>query len=453
LYPPAHGVNNRDRMGSPELQTILKLARDAGYAVPNLNFFTFAPYYKNLGLPEINREYFGEREESPLLNWLDRHLKDSTTENPFFVWFHTTIVHQPYRPAPESLPDTLENLEKRPGIKAVLNGAIVPKGSTQFQEGDQPILEALYDAEVRRVDRFFGEVLKRLEEAGQFDKTLIVLTADHGEELLDHGFVGHASTSLEAKLFDELVHIPLILSYPGKVPAGSTIAQPASQVDIFPTLLRLLNLEAKSPLEGTDLFDLPASRPIYFESVIAGNQTPHNREHEWVRGILKGRYKYTSNGQLYDHSTDPSELKDIAADNPETVESLQTALESWLSESKALGERLFGSSDRVMLNVRPQECPRIYTPGNKQTLEYDIHTGALLFDWSGDMKTTYEIEYDIGTGDHNVAGKYEIQGNHQILGPFPRELWINLKAWNPFRFRVSPQSTEPCWSEWVEFYF
>jgi hypothetical protein len=52
-----------------------------------------------------------------------------------------------------------------------------------------------------------------------------------------------------------------------------------------------------------------------------------------------------------------------------------------------------------------------------------------------------------------VAGRYEVLGNHQIMGPFPRELWGDLKAWNPFRIRVTPKQDEPCWSSWVEFRF
>ena len=69
------------------------------------------------------------------------------------------------------------------------------------------------------------------------------------------------------------------------------------------------------------------------------------------------------------------------------------------------------------------------------------------------METTYLVEYDIGVGDHHVAGTYEVQGNHQIMGPLPKELWTDLKAWNPFRIRISPKTEPPCWSRWVEFRF
>lgn len=452
LYPPTHGVNDRDRMGSPDLNTLVKIFREAGYDVPNLNFFTFAPYYRNLGLPSVDRQYFGRSEESPLINWLKGYAKDPE-KKPFFTWFHTTIVHQPYRPTPDRLPDTIENLEKSPGIKAVLNGAIVPSGSTSFSPEDRKVLDTLYNAEVERVDTFFGEVLAILEDEGLLESTLVVLTADHGEELLDHGFVGHASTSLEAKLYEELVRIPLIFSWPGRVPEGGAVLEPASQVDILPTLLRLTKLDVETSTQGIDLFSLPEERPIYLESVIAGNQTPRDRGHIWKRGVRRGHYKYISTGELYDLKEDPGETNNLASAKPEVVTRLKDDLDRWLSDATSLGHKLFQEHHQVYTLPQGSPCPTIYTPENGKSLNYEIHTGALLFDWSGDVETAYEIEYDIGVGDHHVAGRYEVKGNHQLLGPFPRELWTNLKAWNPFKFRVSPKADVPCWSEWTEFNF
>jgi len=439
-------------MGSPELVTLSKIFREKGYRVPNLNFFTFAPYYLNLGLGEIEKEYFGSTEESPLLNWLAKDL-GTDSQPPFFLWFHTTIVHQPYRPAPETLPDTRENLEKSPGIKAVLSGAIVPFGSTQFVDADRAILDLLYDEEIRRVDRFFGDVIELLKRSGELENTLIILTADHGEELLDHDFVGHASTSLRAKLYEELIKIPLIISWPKTVPAGKVVNELVSQIDIFPTVTRLLDAQPKSPVAGVDLFSPIPERPLFFESVIAGNQTPKNREKEWVRAVRKGRYKYISTGEFYNLESDPGEKKDTADKHPELTKALGQELDNWLVETNGLKASTFNSLPQAVRQTGKGSCPRIFTPGNESTLDYDVHTGALLFDWSGDMSTPYLIEYDIGEGDHHVEGRYEIEGNHQILGPLPRELWHDLKAWNPFKIRISPQGTDPCWSDWVTFYF
>lgn len=452
LDPPTHGINNRDHMGSPDLQTLIKIFQRRGYKVPNINFFTFAPYYKNLGLPDIQQDYFGPDPGEELINWLEKNAGRPGGE-PMFLWYHTTIVHQPYNPPSDLLPAPREGLQRSPGIKAVMTGAIVPRGSTQFTAKDRTILDHLYDAELGRVDHLFQKALDILRQKNLFEKTLVILTADHGEELLDHGFVGHASTSLEAKLYEEVVRIPLILSWPGKVPANQTVSYRVNQTDIFPTILRLFEIEIPSYIQGRDLLSLSEERPLFFESVIAGNQTSQERGKEWVRAILQGNYKYISTGELYDLQSTPQETTNLAKAKPEIARHLQGELDSWYRRATALRDRVFTTPPQVYLAGSGPGCPRIFTPDDGKTLDYDIHTGMILFDWKGNKETTYVMEYDIGTGDYHVAGSYELQGNHHLLGPLPRELWGNLKAWNPFRIRVSPKSDPLCWSEWVVFHF
>lgn len=477
LYPATHGVNNRDHMGSADLVTLPKIFKERGYLVPNLNFFTFAPYYRNLGLAEIQHEYFGSSPGDELINWLNKNAGTPHTK-PFFVWYHTTMIHQPYNPPAEDLPAPQEELQKSPGIKAVMTGAIVPRGSTSFTDEDRPILDALYNAEVRRVDRFFKRVLDLLREKNLIENTLIVVTADHGEELLDHGFVGHASTSLEARLYEEFLRIPLMISWPGKVPANRTVTAPVSQIDIFPTLLNLFGIKAPAYIQGRDLLGkVPPDRPLFFESVIAGNQTTADREHLWLRAIRQGNYQYieaktlgalrafavnadlpllksdlTYLPALFNLKSDPAEMTNLVPEKPALAASLRRELDAWHGEATALRNKIFPSRPQVF-SPGSADCPVIHTPEDGKTLHYEVHTGMVLFDWSGDTETTYLIEYDIGTGDHHVAGTYEVRGNHQLLGPLPRELWENLKAWNPFKFRVSPKSEKPCWSTWVVFYF
>ncbi len=452
LYPRVHGIDSRDRMGSPTLMTLTKMFRAAGYEVPNLNFFTFAPYYLHLGLSPIDRPYLGDRESSAIMNWLTKNAQADGKS--FFIWYHTTMVHQPYHPPdPSDLPAPLEELDQRPGIRAVLNGAIVPFGSVQFEPGDKPILDALYDAEMRRVDRLFGKMLGLLRERGLTDSTLIILSADHGEELLDHGFVGHASTSLHAKLYEELIHIPLILSWPGHVPAGLVVSDPVSQIDVLPTIAHLLDFEKPRGVQGVDLFQSRPDRPLYLESVSGGNQTPKSREDEWIRAVRVGRWKYISTEELYDLVLDPKETTNLIGQEPDLADQLKDRMAAFFSQCDDLSRKLFPAAPVSSMTGPVSQCPRIFTPGNGTVLEYDRHTGALLFDWEGNMETSYLIEYDIGTGDHHVEGEYEVQGNHQVLGPLPRELWSNMKEWNPFRIRVSPKQDPPCWSEWVEFRF
>ncbi|MBI4446489.1 MAG: sulfatase [Acidobacteria bacterium] len=449
LYPPTHGVNNRDHMGSPDLVTLIKVFQKLGYRVPNLNFFTFAPYYQNLGLPAVAQEYFGTDSGDELLNWLTKNTGGSP---PFFAWYHTTLAHQPYRPRPEELPLPLEELLKSPGLRAVLSGAIVPKGSTSFSEADRPLIDRLYNGEIGRVDRLFKKTLDLLETKDLRKNTLIVFTADHGEELLDHYFVGHASTSLEAKLYEEIVRIPLILSWPDRIPGGRRVSRPVNQTDIFPTILELFKIPVPKFVQGISLLTRKAlkDRPIFFESVIAGNQTTKEKEDLWIRAIRSRHHKFISNGELYDLRSDPGEKRNLLSRKPELAARLRRELEKWHQNAVEEGRRVFPEKPLVYAEGG---CPRVFTPEKNSVLSFDAHTGMILFDWSGDKNTTYLLEYDIGVGDHHVAGTYEVTGNHQLLGPLNKELWDNLKAWNPFKFRVAPKSQDACWSDWVNFNF
>ena len=448
LDPPTHGVRTRDNTGPRDLPTLVKILQDRGYRVPNINFFTFASYYQNLGLGPIERTYFGKESGDELLNWLNREVGKEKPE-PFFVWYHSTLVHQPYNPPAELLPAPRHELEKSPGIRAVLNGAIVPVGSARFTEQDKPVLNQLYTAEIGRMDRLFNRALDILRTKGALEDTLVVLTADHGEELL--GFVGHASTSLQAKLYEELIRIPLIVSWPGRVPVGR-VSDVASQIDVLPTVLNLLNISLPEIQHGRDLFGGQlGERTLFFESALAGNQTTRENEDLWVRAVRKGNLKYISSEELYDLAADPQEQTNLILRNVPVSDQLRGDLERWLNQQSA--QQIHFDFSKKVDTPLDQACPSIFTPENGRIIDYDVHTGAILIDWTGDRDSTYLVQYQIGEGDHHVAGIFEAQGNHQLLGPLNRELWSNLRAWNPFLIRVAARTANPCWSDWTRFEF
>ncbi|MCP5113013.1 MAG: sulfatase, partial [bacterium] len=105
-----------------------------------------------------------------------------------------------------------------------------------------------YVEEVEFVDRHIGELLEELERRGQLDNTLIVFTSDHGEGLGDHGHIGHVN-----QLYNSLTRVPLILSFPGRLPEGKRITTPAAHIDLYPTILSLLGVETRQRIEGMSL--------------------------------------------------------------------------------------------------------------------------------------------------------------------------------------------------------
>jgi hypothetical protein len=194
---------------------------------------------------------------------------------------------------------------------------------------------------------------------------------------------------------------------------------------------------------------------------VAGNQTTKEREDLWIRGIRTQRFKYIEEWRgseitqrhLFDLLRDPQERRDLATarrrDGAHFEAQVRRITAAAVTERRQYSRTADPSPSQTM---DPKDCPVVEMPEPNQTLQYNLHTGAMLFQWRGSPNAEYVIEYDIGTGEHHVAGQYDARGNYQILGPFPPELWISLKAWNPFKIRVANKGTQ-CWSDWRTFYF
>ncbi len=121
---------------------------------------------------------------------------------------------------------------------------------------DEPGVRALYDGEVRVFDDLVGAILERLETRGILDDTLVVLISDHGEELLERGHVGHTSCNLMGTLYDECIHVPLIMRYPPAIPARTLVEHQVSQVDLLPTIFDLAGVPFEFPGPGASLLPL-----------------------------------------------------------------------------------------------------------------------------------------------------------------------------------------------------
>ena len=115
-------------------------------------------------------------------------------------------------------------------------------------------MRGLYDGQIREMDEtFFRPLVRKLKDLGLYDHTLVIVTADHGEELLEHGFIGHPSTSFKGAAYDELIRIPLTMTCPDLIPAGIRVRSQVQNIDIFPTVLDLLDLPIPESLQGRSL--------------------------------------------------------------------------------------------------------------------------------------------------------------------------------------------------------
>ena len=242
----------------------------------------------------------------------------------FFLYLHTTDVHAPYRPDAalvhrfDSTPDYAGaiDFERTPDLMRMIE-----QGELSPDAADRQRLRALYDAGVVEHDE---ELTTLLQELLARDDILLIVVADHGEELFDHGSVGHGGR----RLHEELVHVPLLVRWPATFAPGTRVRSPVSLVDLSPTVLEALGLP--SSIGSTRARSLRLATEERGRRVTFGDA-------DLQRGITDGRYKYVlrSDGSaaLYDLREDPSEAVDLAATHSVLREAMQAELARYLTDA------------------------------------------------------------------------------------------------------------------------
>lgn len=221
-------------------------------------------------------------------------------------------------------------------------------------------LVARYDEEIRYTDEGIGRLLAALDELGIADRTLVVFTADHGEEFLERDWLGHTRT-----LYDELVRVPLVMRGPG-IPAGGRVDAPVSLVSLAATVVDRLGFDA-SDTPFSEAAPLPledpgpsAIAPAFSEVDYIDNERGFKGAH--LKAIVDGGYKLirddlTGHLQLYDLARDPAERNDLADAQPGRRDELLQRLEAHL---RATGSSSRPTRDRML---SPQELGELEALG------------------------------------------------------------------------------------------
>ncbi|MFK7984449.1 MAG: sulfatase [Sandaracinaceae bacterium] len=260
-----------------------------------------------------------------VISWLDERPEDT----PFFLYVHSIDPHVPYIPPSEELarydPDPYDGPVDFHQNRALLEA--VKGGSLRLNARDRVRLEALYDGEISYHDRHFDAVMEALERRGLAEETLVVFTSDHGEEFWDHDSVGHGHS-----VWEELIHVPLLVRWPGLTDDAVPVEEAVGLVDVVPTALEALGREVPDDVSGRSLAPLlrgqveDAPRPV-----VTGFM-------EGWRTVVVGRYKLiqrtTAHYQVYDLSSDPDETEDLAPTHPILLRYLRGLLGMTLADAE-----------------------------------------------------------------------------------------------------------------------
>ncbi len=333
LHPTVHGVERRGSVLPPGVEFLPEVLREHGYRTgflaTNPNVGSFFGYSR--GFDDFIELY--ERRESGAVNpreliarsdqvvdrakeWLEGSSK------PFFLVVFVVDPHFPYDPPP----DFNRYVDR------------TPPASSQVPEGDPR--HGLYYGEVAFVDHCFGQLMEYLDERGLSERTISILTSDHGEEFFDHGQIGHGKA-----LYDESLRVPLVLRWPGAIEAGRRIDSPVELVDLMPTLLELAQLPSPQIQDGRSLWEASEERAPFLGSLkLDGQRKWSARAYPWK--LVVDRHSV----MLFDLASDPGELRDVSDQYPEHVRELQ----AWLAEREESDQR---RNLLVLQGVRPGEGP------------------------------------------------------------------------------------------------
>ena len=405
FYPTALGiVDIADRVPSAAV-TMAEAYREAGYATWATSSVPFTGRTANMhqGLEVLHERGSFDPPEGQngsktarefvdrLLPWLEAH-----RDVPFFVLLHVTDPHdeyEPYRPyesmwaAPgakaehEALVEKVREFIKDPPLKR--RG--LPTRSELMKAGVDP--EAFvrteldwYDGSIRGSDAELERVMEKLRELGLDEKTLVVFISDHGEEFLDHDEHFH-----EMDVYGEMINAPLIMRWPGVIPAGAVIEETVQNVDVMPTLLELSGIPLPEGIHGRSLVPLMTAHGgmAGFSSDARWQKRPAVSEWERRKDQLETRdvdafsiildgWKLIHNVErpqdypefeLYHHANDPLDQKDLASDNQEIVERLAKQLERW--HEWALAARLPSDAEATE-DLPAEELERLRSLGYVQ---------------------------------------------------------------------------------------
>jgi arylsulfatase A-like enzyme len=251
-------------------------------------------------------------------------------DKPFFAFVNYMEPHLPYNPPSpyNRFFMSRRNSPSRVGQSGKNSNA--PKTDNDQRRWEEiEVLRALYDGEVRYLDDRIADLVDFVKSMGILDDTVIIITSDHGDSLGEHDHFGHRMA-----LYEQLVHVPLIIRYPTCFEAGGRVSQHVSLIDLYPTILEMAGVEGDVATANSfyNLINPPDfdRRPF----IVAENTAPKSQNSVVARMIRTDCHKFIwksdQNHELYDLNRDPEELHNLAEAEPQILQEMQVHLANWI---------------------------------------------------------------------------------------------------------------------------
>jgi arylsulfatase A-like enzyme len=345
LFTETHNVRKPDAVLSKHWQTLPEILKQKGYVTGG---FATNPYWMNgrYGFARGFDHYFAQEKRGSGLNQNIVNFVKKNSQKPLFLFIHYFDVHS----APDSLdflpyyaPELFRRLfrPRRPMTFTGGNGILWASSYLAHCEGNgikltseqKEELNALYDASVRFADNNLAYLFNALKKEGIFKNALIILTADHGEELQDHGHYMHF------QIYEEVFHIPLIIKIPQepdkpylRFKSPQKITGLVTLVDLMPTVLDYLQIPyPPNQIQGQSLLPLIEGKDSAHDYVCA-LETEQDQTRLAIRHgpwkllcMAEGDPRY----ELYNLRDDPLESRNLSKERPDIVAQLRNALREW----------------------------------------------------------------------------------------------------------------------------
>jgi arylsulfatase A-like enzyme len=328
----------------PEVSTMAEVLREAGYNTTCVGFsgnpssrgFDTYLNFAGWGSWAEGRSPKAQNLNEVAIPELDRLSRE---REPFFLFLRHMDPHAPYLPPQpyermfyhgNELNPRNHSMDPIKAFKPFCDffASWMPPGIT-----DKEYIIAQYDGAVAYMDACIQTLFTALESRGILDRTIVVITADHGETLYDHEcWFDHHGT------YDNVLHVPLIIRYPRKVPAGTRIGGYCRHQDLMPTVLELAEIETDIAFDGRNLMRMVEGEVSSFDSEFYITECTWMRKHGWRTPewklilALEPDFHFKPPIELYNLVEDPDENHNLAEIYPDVVALLRGRMEAWLEK-------------------------------------------------------------------------------------------------------------------------